>query len=327
MEAESVEKTIDLAFHARGVTRRDFMKFCSCMAAVLGLPPVFATQIADAIEMPGSLKSSRRPSVLWLQLQECAGCTESFARASNPSVAQAVLDHISLDYHETLMAAAGSQARAARKAAMQENAGQYVLIVEGSVPASDGGIYCMMGGQSGLDLLREMASGAAFVIALGTCASYGGLAAARPNPTGAQEIGSVLPDKRIVRIPGCPPLGDVIMGTLAYYLVFKKPPALDEEQRPLFAYGKFVHEQCRRHSHYEVAEMCGSFGDSGCSKAYCLFPLGCKGQFTRNACTVIRSNMSASWCVGSGHPCVGCSERNFWDEFTPIYTLRERRDG
>ena len=319
MNANDLDRNLYLAFNAKGVTRRDFMQFCGAMAAVLGLPPTFTSRIAKAVESRGPFGLGRRPSVLWLNLQGCTGCTESFTRADHPSVAQAVLESISLDYHETLMAAAGKQAETAQATVMKENWGKYILIVEGSIPMAEGGIYCTIGGKSGVDVIREMAEGAAFVVAVGSCAYFGGLPSAYPNPTSAKGVDQIVKGKPIVNIPGCPPIGDVIMATIVHFLLFGKPPSLDSERRPLFAYGKSVHDQCERRAHYEAGEMAADFGDEAHRNGYCLYALGCKGPMTRNACPVIRWNMGTAWCVGSGHPCVGCTERDFWDKLTPIY--------
>lgn len=326
MNTQAFDRDVGPVFESVGVSRRDFLKFCGMMAALLGLPPVFAGRIAHALESRMPFTNGRRPSVLWLNLQSCTGCTESFARADHPSVAEAVMDLISLDFNETLQAASGTEAEAACEAAMKENYGKYILVVEGSVPGAGNGTFCTMCGRTGPSFLKKMSEGAACVIALGTCSAYGGLAAARPNPTGARGIDDFVGTKPVVKIPGCPPIGDVLMATIVHYLYFGKLPSLDSEKRPRFAYGKYIHEQCRRHYHFESAEMSTSFADDAYRGGYCLFPLGCKGAFTKNACTVIRWNMSSNWCVGAGHPCVGCSEKDFWDKHTPFYALMEGRN-
>ena len=159
-----------------GMSRREFLQFCAAMAATLGLPAGAEAAIAKAME------TARRPSVIWLHFQECTGCTESLLRAEHPTLEKLILDVISLDYHETLLAAAGHQAEAARKAAMKANKGKYVLVVEGAIPTKDNGIYCKIGGQTAIDLLKECAADAAAVIAIGSCASWGGMPSDRPEP-------------------------------------------------------------------------------------------------------------------------------------------------
>src|SRR5579872_2155893 len=98
----------------RGVSRRDFIEFCSLMAGVLALPRVAGPAIARALER------SLKPTVVWLEFQDCAGNSESFLRSSRPSAAEVILDLLSLDYHETIMAAAGAQAEGALKKVVAE---------------------------------------------------------------------------------------------------------------------------------------------------------------------------------------------------------------
>jgi len=146
-----------------GLSRRDFLKFCTGLASTMGLPAGADAAIAKAVE------SARRPSVIWLHFQECTGCTESLLRANHPTLERLILDIISLDYHETLFAAAGHQAEAARRKAMADNKGKYLLVVEGAIPTKDKGIYCRIGGQTAVDLLKECATDAAAVVAIGSC--------------------------------------------------------------------------------------------------------------------------------------------------------------
>ncbi|NJL82554.1 MAG: DUF393 domain-containing protein [Chloroflexaceae bacterium] len=143
----------------RGLSRRDFLKFCSAMAGTLALPPRYTPRIARA------LQQASRPPLVWLEYQDCAGNTESFLRASHPSVADLVLDILSVDYHETIMAAAGHQAEQALHNSITANKGKYLVVVEGSIPVADGGIYCTIGGRTALDHIREVSEHAAGIIA------------------------------------------------------------------------------------------------------------------------------------------------------------------
>jgi hydrogenase small subunit len=178
-----------------GISRREFLKLCAAMAATMGLPAGAEAAIAAAVANP-----TKRPSVIWLHFQECTGCTESLLRAEHPTLDRLILDVISLDYHETLFAAAGHQAEAARKTAMKENKGKYLLVVEGAIPTKEKGIYCKVGGQTAIDMLKECAADAAAVVAIGSCASWGGMPSVGPNPTGASSAGAVL-GKAVVTIP------------------------------------------------------------------------------------------------------------------------------
>jgi hydrogenase small subunit len=291
------------------VSRRDFLKFCTAMAAAMGLPLGMGEEIAEAVT------SAKRPPVLWLSAQECTGCTESLLRSTHPTIEKLILELISLDYHETLNAGSGHQAEEARLKSMKENKGKYILVVDGSIPVKDGGIYCKIAGKTALAHLEEMGSQAAAVIAIGSCASWGGIPSADPNPTGATPAHEVLKNKGIttpvVNIPGCPPNPYNFLSTVLYFLTFKKLPELDDQARPKFAYGRIIHENCERRPHFDAGRFAAQFGDEGHRKGYCLYKLGCKGPETFNNCPIqlFGDVGSGSWPVGTGHPCFGCSEK------------------
>lgn len=291
------------------VSRRDFLKFCSAMAAAMGLPMGMGAEIAEAVASP------KRAPVIWLSAQECTGCTESLLRTSHPTLEKLILELISLEYHETLNAGAGHQAEAALANSLKVNRGKYILVVDGSIPVKDGGIYCKIGGKTALSLLEEMGAQAAAVIAIGSCASWGGIPSAAPNPTGATPAHEVLKNKGIktpvINIPGCPPNAYNFLSTVLYYLTFNKIPELDALARPKFAYGRIIHENCERRPHFDAGRFALQFGDEGHRKGYCLYKLGCKGPETFNNCPVqlFGDVGSGSWPVGTGHPCFGCSEQ------------------
>jgi hydrogenase small subunit len=224
-----------------------------------------------------------------------------------------LLDLISLDYHETLMAAAGQQAEEARLAAMQTNKGKYILVVEGSIPTKANGIFCRIGQRTALDLVQEAIADAAAVIAVGNCATFGGLPAAEPNPTGAEPVGVFVGNKPLVNIPGCPPIPAVMMGVLVHYLTLGRLPALDALHRPKVFYGDTIHDRCYRRPFYDKGQFATSFDDAGARKGWCLFRLGCKGPITHNACATHKWSDGISFPIQSGHGCLGCSEPKFWD--------------
>ena len=298
----------------RGVSRRDFLQFCAEMTAILGLSTALTPQIAEALE------KSKRPTVIWLQLQECTGCVESVIRTSDPTVGDLLLDIISLDYSHTLMAAAGEAAEKAKQTSMKENFGKYILIVTGSVPTKDGGVYFTSGGRTAQSLLEEAAKGAAAVIALGACAHFGSVQSAKPNPTGAVGIDSIIKDKPVVNIAGCPPIADVVTGTLVHFLTFGRLPDLDGDGRPLFAYGSRIHDQCPRRAKFDAGQFVQVFDDEAARKGWCLYHVGCKGPATFSPCPIFMWNGHTNFPIGAGHPCIGCTERNFWDTMSPFYT-------
>jgi len=309
----SPDETLADHLQEGGVSRRDFLGFCAKMSAVLGLAPLLRGEVARALE------SQRRPSVVWLQLQECTGCVESVIRTESPTIGDLVLDVLSIDYQHTLMAAAGHAAEAARATAMRENHGEYLLVVTGSIPLAEDGIYTTIGGRTAKSILEEAAEGAAAIVAVGACAHWGSVQAAKPNPTGAVGVSDVVRDRPVVNIAGCPPIADVITATIVHYLTFQRVPDLDRDGRPLFAYGARIHDQCSRRANYDAGQYVEVFDDEGARRGWCLYKVGCKGPATFSPCPIVQWNSGTSWPIGAGHPCIGCTERNFWDTMSPFY--------
>jgi hydrogenase small subunit len=298
---------------SRGVSRREFVGFFAGVAAALSLPKSAAAEMASALE------KKLKPVVVWLEFQDCTGDTEALLRASKPTTAEIVLDLLSLDYHETLMAAAGHQAEEARAAAVKN--GGYICIVEGSIPTGAGGAYCTIGGRSAIDIAREVCGKAAATIAVGTCAAFGGLPAAAPNPTGALGLPDAVPGlKNHINLTACPANGENLTALLVYFLTYGKWPPLDALQRPLFAHGKSIHDNCERRAHFDNGQYVEMWGDAGHRAGYCLYKLGCKGPATFHNCPSVGWNEGTSWPVQCGHGCIGCSEPQFWDRMTPFYT-------
>ncbi len=296
---------------ARGYPRREFLKFCNFAALAAGLQGLGLTRIVYAME------NKPRPPVIWLHFQECTCCSESFLRSSHPLVADVLFDYLSLDYTETLQAAAGHQAEACLHKTMEDYHGQYILLVEGSVPTKDGGVYCTIGGRTAEQILEEAAEGAAAIIAWGSCASNGCIQKARPNPTTATPIHKLV-NRPVIKVPGCPPIGDVMTAIVTHILVYDHPPRLDSQGRPTEFYSRRVHDTCYRRAYYDAGMFVESWDDAGAQKGYCLYKMGCRGPTTYNACSVTRWNEGTSYPIQSGHGCIGCSENNFWDN-GPFY--------
>jgi len=298
----------------QGISRRQFLFFCSSMAAVLGLPKSASGAIAKAVE------SGKRPILVWLEFQDCAGNTESFLRAGHPTVADIILDTISLNYHETLMAAAGHQAEGALEDTVAKHKGEYIALVEGSIPADSDSGYCMVGGRSALDIAREVCGNAAATVAVGTCATFGGIPAARPNPTRALSVADAVPGvKNLINMSACPMNGENLAALIVYYLIIKRWPPLDQYRRPLFAYGTVIHDACERRAHFDSGQFVEQWGDEAHRHGYCLYKMGCKGPATSQNCPQVMWNEHTNWPIGCGHPCIGCAEPNFWDVMTPFY--------
>jgi hydrogenase small subunit len=297
---------------SRGVSRRDFLKFCAWMGAYLGLENQASAQIAKAIE------TKRRIPVVWLHFQECTCCSESFLRSSHPIVADILLDKISLDYTETLQAAAGHQAEEILQDVITKHKGEYLMLVEGSIPLGADGCYCVVGGKSALDTVKEVAAGAKAIVAWGNCACSGCVQGANPNPTRATPVSAIIKDKPIVNVQGCPPIAEVMAGVLVHLLTFDRIPQLDALGRPKAFYSRRVHDTCYRRPSYDAGLFVETFDDENAKKGFCLYKVGCRGPSTYNSCGTIRWNNGTSYPIQSGHPCIGCAEANFWDN-GPFY--------
>ncbi len=281
------------------------MKFCSVVAASMYLAEGVAPDIAHAIANP------LRPPVIWLHGSECSGCSMSLLRAEHPTLEKLIFDLISLDYHETVSAGAGHQAEAALHHAIENNYGKFILVIEGAIPLKDGGIYCRIAGKNFVEIVKKIGSKAGAIIAMGSCASWGGVAAMDPNPTGCVGVQEVLKDKQVVSIPGCPPNPYNLLSTIIHFLTFNKMPALDGQNRPKFAYGRLIHEHCERRPHFDNGRFARQFGDEGHRQGYCLYYLGCKGPVTYANCSTNQFGDAGSgcWPVATGHPCYGCAEK------------------
>ncbi|NLI92746.1 MAG: hydrogenase small subunit [Peptococcaceae bacterium] len=292
----------------KGITRREFLQFCTAMAAVLGLEASAVPKIVNALET-----KSRLP-VIYLNLQECTCCSESFLRSGHPLASNLILNLISLDYMEVLQAAAGEQAEAAKQKTMKDFKNNYLLVVEGSASLGEEGVYCTVGGRTTVSILEEAAEGAIAVIAYGTCATDGCVQGANPNPTKAVPIHQVVKNKPVIKVPGCPPIAETITGTIVHYLTFGTLPELTPDGRPKAFYQHKIHENCNRRAFFDMGLFVEAFDDQGAKEGWCLFKMGCRGPMTNNACALTGWNEGTSYPIKSGHPCLGCSENKFFDK-------------
>ncbi len=303
---------------SRGVTRRDFMKFCGSLAAMMGLSDMYVPRIAAAVEdaAGGGLKPT-----LWLNFGSCTGCTESIAQVDSPDVATIVLDILSLDYNETLMAAAGEAAEANIAARVEE--GGYILIVEGTVMTGQDGNTLRIAGRTGMEILEEAAGNAEAIIAVGSCAVDGGWVAANPNPaegTGVMHVAEELgySDVPIINLPTCPMNPEWVVATVIDYLILERVPELDGQNRPKLIFGQTIHDNCPRRGHFENNEFVTEFGSEEEALGYCLYQVGCKGPSTLTNCPIVRWNRRSSWCVEAGSPCIGCGSMSWVDNNAPF---------
>lgn len=312
------QKTVYEAAIDQGFTRRDFLKMCTALAATIGLDYTQSNKVVNAME------TKARVPVVWLQFQDCTGCSESFIRSSQPNTESVLLDMISLEYSEVLAAPSGFQAEASKEQVLKNYKGEYILAVEGSIPENDA--FLSVAGKSAKDTFIEMAAEAKAVVAYGSCSSWGGIPAAHPNPTGAKPITSFVKDTPTILVPGCPPISEVITGVIAHIITFGVLPELDHLGRPKAFYRHRIHDKCNRRAYFDAGLFVESFDDEGAKQGYCLYKVGCKGPTTYNSCAEMRWNGGVSYPIQSGNPCIGCSEKGFWDN-GPFYTRRAKIPG
>jgi len=303
-------ETIDERLMRCGVSRRSFLQFCSSLmvAAPFGLaitdrttPEAVAAELGKVI----------RPPVIWLHFQDCTGCTETLLRPSHPDLGDLILNVISLEYHETLMAGSGRQAEETLAQAVDLYSGRYVCVVEGSIPTKNRGVYMKLAGRPAMNVLADVAGKAAAIIAIGSCASWGGIPSADPDPTGAVGVADLMPSKTIVNLPGCPPNPYTLLGVVLQFANSGTLPELDDQRRPKFAYDRDIHEQCPRRAHFDAGRFVKQFGDQGHREGWCLYEMGCKGPDTHAGCSTRHFNeIPDVWPIGIGAPCIGCTEKS-----------------
>jgi NiFe hydrogenase small subunit HydA len=318
----------------KGVTRRQFIKYAGATAALLGLSQALVPEIARALEE----MAAGKPPVLWIQGQNCSGCSVSTLNSNYPDIAKVVLDDLSVHYQPTVMAAAGYQAFGVLEETAKELAGQYVLVVEGPIPTAEGGEFCTFGLEEGTKevmgnkipkdkpiqaWMEELVPGAAAVIALGNCAAFGGIPAANASVTGSTPVMDIVAkidkSKPVINIGGCPSHPDWFLGTVLYYLVNKAVPELDEHKRPKMFFGQLIHENCERRASFDAGMFLEDWNDVNPDMKLCLFKMGCKGPVTYADCPTRRWNSKVNWCVGANAPCHGCAEPAFYKDLTPLY--------
>ena len=304
--------TLVEALARRGVSRRRFLQFCTSMTAALALPRSYTPRIVAA------LSQQTKPTVVWLEFQDCCGNTESFLRSPHPDVAELLIEILSVPYHETIMAAAGTQAEANLTDVVTNLKGSYVAVVEGSIPTADGGVYCTIAGRTALDIATTVTRDAAVVIAVGDCAWDGGFVSL--GPTQGKGIGQAVSGLSPINLGGCPMNSVNLAATIVHYLTFGSAPALDQYGRPLFAYGHLIHDQCERRANFDAGRFVEVWGDEGARNGWCLYKMGCKGPQTNYNCSIARWNDETNWPIGAGHGCIGCAGPSFWARMSPFYS-------
>ena len=302
------------------MTRREFLKIASASLALLGLSQALTPQVAKALE-----ESLGKTAVVWLEGQDCAGCSESFLNSLEPLATSILLDTISLRYHETVMAASGHQAEEALAKTVKE--GGYLLVIEGSIPMAEDGLYCTIGGKPFKDIVRETASRAAAIVPVGACATYGGIP--RSGPTDAvgylfrgtrkhHYFDDATAGKPVINLPTCPLHCERLVAVIVHYLTFGTVPPLDEFNRPLAFYSASMHDNCERRGHFDAGRFMTDWGEPA-QHDWCLYLKGCRGPVAHHDCWKRLWNNRTNYCIQANTPCVACSEPEFYESFSPLY--------
>ena len=298
----------------RNMDRREFLRLCGATGTAISLSEALKPEIAAAFAGP----KGGKPPVLWLQGGSCSGCSIGLLNSVSPEIADVLTGVISLNFHQTLMSAAGEQAMHVLTDVQKKYRGEYVLIVEGSIPLAAEGKYATLGEKGDQPIpfskwVKDLAADAKAIIAVGSCAAFGGLPAAAPNPTGSVPVSKVVGGKAVINIPGCPSHPDWVLGTVVHLLKFGMP-ALDKHGRPKLFFGRCVHDLCGRRKAFDKGEFATRLSEKGC-----LYKLGCRGPMAFADCPERRFNNGTSWCVAANSPCIACVEPEFPDNTGPFF--------
>lgn len=299
----------------RSITRREFIQLCAGSAAGLGLMSVLGPQITETL----AEAAEGKPPIIWIQGASCSGCSVSLLNSVEPTIEKVLLDVISLKYHPTIMAASGHQAFDAMEDIAIRHRHGFFLVVEGGIPVGENGRYCTIGESKGreitmLEAVTKLGEAAQAVIAAGSCASFGGIPGAHPNPTSVVGVSEIVKKTPVINIGCCPMHPDHFLGTVVYVLTYGEIPELDHYHRPKMFYSGSIHDHCPRRPYFDKGQFALKPGDEGC-----LALLGCKGFIAQSDCPTRKWNGGTNWCIEAGAPCQACSEPGFPDDCSPLY--------
>lgn len=298
----------------KNMNRREFLRLCGLTGATVSLTGLVKADILEAFGGP----ENGKPPVIWLQGGSCSGCSVSLLNTVEPDIAQALTGVISLKFHQTLMAAAGESAMNVLTETRNRFRGEYYLVIEGTVPLGADGQYATLGekGEHPITFsswVKSMAASAKAVIAVGSCAAFGGIPAGKPNPTGSVPVSKVVSGVPLINLPGCPTHPDWVLGSLVHVIKYGVPK-LDRLRRPTVFYGRCVHDLCERRPAFDNGHFATRLSERGC-----LYKLGCKGPMAYADCPSRRFNGAVNWCVGANSPCLACVEPEFPDATEPFF--------
>ena len=305
------------------ISRRQFLKLCTASAVAVGLSQTWVPAIAEAF---GKASGGSQP-VLWLPGSSCNGCSTSMLNTLHPGMREVLSEIINLSFHPGFSSKTGTLLTDHLSELAQANRGKFVLVVEGAIPRADDGIFNIIGEDSTgktirlIDLLKQLGPIAGTVVAVGSCASFGGVSAAKPNAADCVGLEKLVEAEKVINIPGCPPHPDWIIGTLAHILLFGLPE-LDDYGRPKLFYGGLIHNNCPRRQYFDNSIFANNLGEDGC-----LLLVGCKGPLAHGDCPTRLWNGASSWCAGANAPCIGCTDPSFPDLTMPFYKRMPEING
>lgn len=280
---------------------------------VTGCKTITARRLAKEVMMRVKNQSVPLLNAIWLEATGCSGNIISFLNSDTPNAYEILRNIVNVTFNNTMMAAEGEAAYEQFLATLDTD---YILLVEGAIATNDQGVYTIVANYHGREItayeaLQTAGERARYVIAVGTCASYGGISAAAPNPAGCKSVSDVL-NRPVIRLPSCPCHPDWVVGTVAH-LVGYGMPELDQEGRPVIFYGVTIHDNCTRRGFFDAGFFAESYGQPGC-----MFRLGCRGPVTRTECPRRKWNGYLNWPVENNTNCIGCAQSFFPDGMEPF---------
>ncbi len=295
------------------LSRREFIRLMAGLAAGAYMADMVVPRIAEAFA------GKKKVPVIWLEMMTCSGNVLSAANTFHPGMQEVLWDIIDLRYSNTLMAAEGERAIQELLRTLKEERGRYILIAEGTVATRANGMFSLIGHHldgrpfTSLEAIKLTAPDAKHIMCLGTCASFGGPYAAKPNPSDSKAVAAVI-DEPVVNVPGCPANPDWAIGTLVHLILYGTPN-LDGFRRPTMFYGKRIHDWCPRRQHFDNGKFAEQPGEDACT-----YKIGCKGPVTFADCPTRKWNSEhVNWPVGANTPCIGCVNPGFPDSSSPFF--------
>lgn len=294
------------------LTRREFLKLCAETASGVALSSLLLPELARAFPLRPDQTNA---PVVWLECDTCAGDILSLTNAAEPGLEQVLWNLIDLEFDQLLSAAQGQVAVDNLDRLIAERRGEYILIIEGTLPRDE---FAIIGARSGVPIsarqaARALAAEARYIIAAGTCAAFGGIYAARPNPTDSRPASYIVPNEKLINVPGCPVHPDWLIGTLTHVLLYGLPE-LDRYRRPKLFFGRTIHQMCPRRTQFEQGNYAVRPGDDGC-----YYKIGCKGPVTESDCPLRQWNNRMNWPVGANTPCIGCTSHEWPQDIGPFF--------